>query len=211
MDAAIRRLIEQLTKRLDALATAFRESQRPKPTSWVQNGGGAGGTGHARTPSGGVPPKAGLQLGSSVGKEMDCDIDGLLALTTTDIRLFNPSTGAVSGSTDVVYLINKAGLAVIVVEDCALGNCSDSLPIVTSTGPFTRASGVAASPIVFAATGVVLNWGTSGTIPPGMVRSGTGSSGSLIGTPTTPGTYSVVITASNCAGSASATISITIT
>lgn len=210
MDAALRRLIEQLTKRLDALTTAFRESQRPKPTSWVQNGGGNSSTGHARTPVGGVPPKVGLQMGAAIGKEMDCDSVGLLAVTTTDIQLFNPSTGSINGSTDVVYSINKAGLAVIVVEDCSLEDCSDSLPVITSTGPFTRASG-SVQTITLTATGIVLNWTVTGTLPPGMAKSGSGGSATITGTPTTAGTYSVVITASNCAGSASATISITIT
>lgn len=37
MDPADKRLIEQLTKRLDALTAQFRESQRPKPTTWIQN------------------------------------------------------------------------------------------------------------------------------------------------------------------------------
>jgi hypothetical protein len=181
----------------------FKEHTRPSKK-------GGGGTGHARTPSGGVPPKVGLQMGSSVGKEMDCDGSGLLAVTTTDIQLFNPSTGSINGSTDVVYSINKAGLAVIVVEDCSLEDCSDALPVVTSTGPFTRASG-SVQTITLTATGIVLNWTVTGTLPPGMAKAGSGGSATITGTPTTPGTYSVVITASNCAGSASATISITIT
>ncbi len=163
--------------------------------------------GHAKTPSGGVPPKVGNQMGSSLGTKKTSTTGGLLVDTSENIQLYNPSSGPIAGSTDVAYVLNGAGIAVIVVEDCAAATCDDPLPVI-SNGPVTLASGSAHS-ILLSGTGPILNWTLSGSVPPGMSLI-TGPD-RLFGTPTAPGAYSVTLTASNCAGSASKTFTITVT
>jgi hypothetical protein len=82
------------------------------------------------------------------------------------------------------------------------------LPTITSASPLPNGVATVAYSYQFAASGTTpFTWVQTGTVP-GLTLS---SDGILSGTPTTAGSYVVTVTASNAAGSASATLLLTIT
>ena len=115
MNSANAREIEQLQKQLNALATAFRESQRPKPTSWVQNNSARSGL-VLITPSGGIAARSGSTISSAV-----CTIvnrsGSTISTGTETFTVWNMSTTAVAGNAYIGVLWTNIGWKAV-WEDC---------------------------------------------------------------------------------------------
>ncbi len=124
----------------------------------------------------------------------------------------NPLTGAITGTpatpgtyTVVITATNTAGTSTvsltIIVAPATVA------PVITSP---TRATGTVGTPLVtylIAATGLPTSYSASG-LPAGLtVNSLTGA---INGTPTASGTFTVVLTATNSAGTTTATLTLTI-
>jgi hypothetical protein len=125
MDAASRRLIEQLTKRLDALTAQFRESQRPKPTSWVQNAVAGSSTGLAKSPVGGIPAQTGITPGFASCSPAELYDDGgtikIRVVSGADPIVIYNTTSVTSKSEKWIHWKTEGERKVIDVDDCNAG------------------------------------------------------------------------------------------
>ena len=81
-------------------------------------------------------------------------------------------------------------------------------PNITYTSPNTWTVGTAYTLNPNSTGGAVSTWSYTGTLPPGIGFSTT--NGSIFGNPTTPGSYSVIVTAMNVTNSSSKTVAFTI-
>ncbi|RAR72566.1 putative Ig domain-containing protein [Flavobacterium aciduliphilum] len=125
---------------------------------------------------------------------------------------FNNATGAITGtpttigsSTISVTATNTAGTSS--AATITFNIAAAAVPVVTAT-TYTGTTGTAFSNTV-SATNSPTSYAYTGTLPPGLSFST--STGAITGTPTTAGSYSISVTATNAAGtSAAATIGFTI-
>ena len=136
------------------------------------------------------------------------------ALTTgtlpTGLTL-STSTGVISGSTQLVgrYPITlsatRAGLTAS-AELTLIINPAASAPMVSITGGNVRSAtvGSAFGPVNLTSNPAATSF-TIGTLPAGLSIGGTATAPTIAGTPTTPGTTNVAITATNSAGTGPAT------
>lgn len=73
---------------------------------------------HAYTPSGGIPARSGLTMGSATCDLYECTSGGVLGDSGDNVTVYNMATGSVAGNTQIVAAKNQAGLYVCIVEDC---------------------------------------------------------------------------------------------
>lgn len=73
---------------------------------------------HVQTPVSGIDGLDTLQMQSAECTVMDCDASGQLSTTSRTLTVFNPSSAAIAGSTELVVAMNDAGLWVAIVESC---------------------------------------------------------------------------------------------
>ncbi len=107
MDPVLKRLIEELTRRVDKLAASFAQSQRTKPTSWIQNGGGAKLYGARMTTT---------WTGATVESEI-YDLDGMSYLDNQDVRDPIGIFGAL-GSGDWMLVLESNGKYYVIAAGC---------------------------------------------------------------------------------------------
>lgn len=73
---------------------------------------------HFVSPSGGIPARSSLTMGSASCDLYDSSSAGVLSDSGTNITVYNMATSAFAGSTHGVAMRNRAGLWVAIVEDC---------------------------------------------------------------------------------------------
>lgn len=125
----------------------------------------------------------------------------------------NTATGAVSGTptssgsfSTSLTATNAAGTSAPLVVTFTIA--PSNAPAITSPTFATLAAGVAISPIQVVATNpAILSYAASG-LPPGLVIDT--ATGLISGTPSTPGTFSALLTATNAVGPGTRTVQFTI-
>lgn len=75
--------------------------------------------GHAVAPSGGIPARSSLTMGSASCTLYSCNSSGVLSSTSSTETIYNMSTTAVAANAHIVYAMNMAGLRVVIVESCS--------------------------------------------------------------------------------------------
>lgn len=83
-----------------------------------ETGGGGPRMVHAYTPSGGIPARSTLTMGSATCDLYDCSSGGVLSDSGDNATIYNMASSAVAGSKHIVASRNSAGLLVAIVEDC---------------------------------------------------------------------------------------------
>ena len=75
---------------------------------------------HCVTPSGGIPAASSGTMGSAFCSARTCSVLGVLGTSSPgdDVKVFNPSSGAVAGNTAIVAAKNASGIYICIVEDC---------------------------------------------------------------------------------------------
>lgn len=78
----------------------------------------AGNVVHAYTPSGGIPARSSLTMGSASCDLYESSTGGVLSDSGSNITVYNMASGAVAGNTHIIASKNEIGIYVCIVEDC---------------------------------------------------------------------------------------------
>lgn len=75
---------------------------------------------HCRTPSSGIGAKVGDVMDAEYCTAQTCSTQGALSTSNAgdQILVFNPTSTAIAGSTDIVAAKNASGIYICIVEDC---------------------------------------------------------------------------------------------
>jgi hypothetical protein len=125
----------------------------------------------------------------------------------------NTATGVISGTpaatgTSIVTLTATNSQGTSIISTLTITVASGAVtPIITSPSTAPGTVGTPIPPYTISATGVPTSYTATG-LPPGLTLNT--STGVITGTPTTPGTYVVTITATNSAGTSTTTVTFTV-
>lgn len=73
---------------------------------------------HAYTPSGGIPARSTLTMGSASCDVYACSTAGVLSDSGRNVTVYNFASSDVAGSTHILIEKNNVGLWICIAEDC---------------------------------------------------------------------------------------------